>query len=59
LLLSPYPYEFSGEGARLGLCLLGLRRVALGAFGGLEDEAAGFGLQSFEVGEVAIEFAGV
>jgi len=39
--------------------LHGLRGVALGALGGLQDEGAGFGFELFELEEVAVEFAGV
>lgn len=51
--------EFFGEDAGFGAGLGGLRGVALGAFGGLEDEGFGFGFEGFEVLEVAVEFAGV
>lgn len=49
--------ELAGEYAGFGLGLGGLGGVALGAFRGLEDEGAGFGVEGFEVGEVAVEFA--
>jgi hypothetical protein len=57
--LSPYPDQLLGEYARLGSGLLGLRWISLRAAGGLEDEVLGFGLERFEVLEVAFEFAGV
>lgn len=36
-----------------------MRWVALGAFGGLHDQVAGFRLEGFEVLEVAVEATGV
>jgi hypothetical protein len=34
-----------------------LRRVALGAFGGLDDQVARFGVEGFEVEDFAVELA--
>lgn len=49
--------HFAGEGAGFGAGLRGLRGIALGAFGGLQDVGFGFGFEGFEVGLVAVEFA--
>ena len=58
-MLLAHPQEFAGEDSRLGRGLFCLRRVALCAFGGLQDQVAGFGLEGLEVLEVAVELAGV
>lgn len=55
----PHADELFREGAHFLRGGFGLGGVALGAFVGLEDVVAGFGFEGFEVGEVAVEFAGV
>jgi len=51
--------EFAGEDAGFLRGLLGLRRVALCAFRGRDDERAGFVFDGFEGCDVAVEFAEV
>jgi hypothetical protein len=51
--------EFAGEDAGFGAGLGGLRGIAGGAFGGLQDERASFGGEGFEVLEIAVKAAGV
>jgi len=55
-VLLAHPQEFAGEDSRLGRGLFGLRRVALGALGGLQDQVAGLGVEGFEVEDFAVEF---
>ena len=51
--------HFSGEKPGFFVGLGFLRRVALAAFVGGEDVGAGFGVEEFELGDVAVELAGV